>query len=74
MNSVQALCHSRMMAGYRWPHSPSVSVRWCPRLLTAVVTHLVTRFPDESAAELAVGVVRPTHARSAVPDCSHGVP
>jgi hypothetical protein len=29
MNSAQALCHSRMIAGYRWPHfsvsSPSAA-------------------------------------------------
>jgi hypothetical protein len=38
---------------------PSVNVDWRPSSSVAIVTHLVTRFTGESAAELATGNALP---------------
>jgi len=50
-------------AAYLTSGQPSVSVRGRPPLSVAIVTHLVTRFTAESAAELATSNALPIRGR-----------
>jgi hypothetical protein len=67
--AVRAACTAARLASGR----PPVSVHWRPPLSVAIVTHLVTRLPNESVVELGTGNVAIGAHSGCGSECQRGV-